>query len=139
MMEKEWTALNTQTRIEGLYMVVHGDVEHYHKSKIFCTLKAVTFIKNILKFELKCFVLKLESWVVGDFESSATTNQQLSHTKLDGLNHITQSKNLAPNKVQMKYDNYKKKIIEAYLVALHHWPLVKRPNNHYEWLSSPQH
>ncbi|KAG1735065.1 uncharacterized protein EDB91DRAFT_1083812 [Suillus paluster] len=54
---------------EGLYLVVHGDVEQYHEPKLFYTPKVASFIKGVLGMEPKCLTLELDSWVVGDFEN----------------------------------------------------------------------
>ncbi|KAG2743403.1 hypothetical protein P692DRAFT_20746245, partial [Suillus brevipes Sb2] len=101
-MQTEWTAFQARTGIEGLYLVVHGDVKQYHEPKLFDTPKVASFIKDVLDMELKCFALKLESWVVGDFgqfnvsgeasnvlncnvDNTTTISQWLSLTKLISL------------------------------------------------------
>ncbi|KAG2335323.1 hypothetical protein BDR05DRAFT_1006943 [Suillus weaverae] len=57
-MEKEWTAINAHTSMEGFCIAVQGDLEHYHKAKLFLTAKAESFIKNMLHFKLKLLTLK---------------------------------------------------------------------------------
>jgi hypothetical protein len=103
-MVEQWTAIQARTGIEGIYLVVRGDVEQYHEPKLFYTPKVASFIKDVLGMELKRFALKLESWVVGDFgqfkvsgeasnvlncnvDNTATISQWLSLTKLVSLCH----------------------------------------------------
>ncbi|KAI5985606.1 hypothetical protein EDD15DRAFT_2200512 [Pisolithus albus] len=121
VMEKEWIMLNARTGMEGFYIGVRGDVEQYHETKIFCTAKAASFIKDVLDIEPKRLALKLESWVVGNFQSSTTPNQYLSRVKLNFFDAILISKGL-PIKKTMNYINYESKIVEKYSVALHDWP-----------------
>ncbi|KAG1734108.1 hypothetical protein EDB19DRAFT_1911214 [Suillus lakei] len=95
--------------------------------------KVASFIKDMLDMEPKCFTLKLESWVVGDFDNTATISQRLSLTKLvslchwniqDGLNIIlAMTKPSCKKKVMMNYDNYEQKIMETYAVALQNYLL----------------
>ncbi|KAG1835879.1 hypothetical protein DFJ58DRAFT_847293 [Suillus subalutaceus] len=97
-----WSAINARTAVEGFYIAVRGDLEHYHEAKIFLTPKAKSFIKDILHFEPKHLALKFESWVVGDFASK---------------------------RVLMNYDNYEKKIVEVYAVAIDGWTYQKDIGN----------
>ncbi|KAG0692931.1 hypothetical protein DFH29DRAFT_1007900 [Suillus ampliporus] len=124
-MEKEWTAINARTSMEGFYIAVRGDLEHYHEAKLFLTAKAKSFIKDVLHFEPKLLALKFESWVVGNFgaESSMSTTQRLPLSKLvslcrqniqDGLDNILQKNELASKKIPMNYENYEKRIVEVY-------------------------
>ncbi|KIJ60265.1 hypothetical protein HYDPIDRAFT_76224, partial [Hydnomerulius pinastri MD-312] len=117
-----WASLNSRTAVEGFYIAVRSDVEHFHEAKIFCSPKAATFIKDVLKYEPKHLALKLESWV-----SAATTNQRLPLTKLvslchcniqDGLDVVLKSNNTVVKQVQMNYGNYERKIVEKYGVGL---------------------
>jgi hypothetical protein len=64
---RKWTAIQAQTGLEGMYLTVQGDVKQYHEPKLFYTSKVASFIKDILGMELKCFALKLKSWVVSNF------------------------------------------------------------------------
>ncbi|KAG2030361.1 hypothetical protein BDR03DRAFT_987134, partial [Suillus americanus] len=94
--------------------------------------KVRSFIKDVLGMELKHFALKVESWVVGNFDSAGTASQQLSLTKLvslchqhiqDGLDIILPTLSHPPNKkVKMNYNNYEGKIMETYGIALEHVP-----------------
>jgi hypothetical protein len=101
-MVEQWTAIQARTGIEGIYLVVRGDVEQYHEPKLFYMPKVASFIKDVLGMEPKGFTLKLESWVVGDFgqfkvsgeasnvlncnvDNTATISQRLSLTKLVSL------------------------------------------------------
>ncbi|KIK33234.1 hypothetical protein CY34DRAFT_18499 [Suillus luteus UH-Slu-Lm8-n1] len=132
-MQTEWTAIQARTGIEGIYLVVRGDVEQYHEPKLFYTPKIASFIKDVLGMEPKRFALKLESWVVGDFDNTASISQRLSLTKLvslcrrniqDGLDIIlAMAKPSRKKKVMMNYDNYERKIVETHAVALQNYPL----------------
>ncbi|KAG2142140.1 hypothetical protein BD769DRAFT_1319553, partial [Suillus cothurnatus] len=136
VMQTEWTAIQARTGIEGIYLVVHGDVEQYHEPKLFYMPKVASFIKDVLGMEPKRFALKLESWVVGDFgqfkvsgeasnvlncnvDNTETISQWLSLTKLVSLYIILATTNPSrKKKVMMNYDNYEQKIVETYAVAL---------------------
>ncbi|KAG1880021.1 hypothetical protein F4604DRAFT_1922706 [Suillus subluteus] len=135
-MEKEWTAINACTSVEGFYIAVRGDLEHFHEAKVFLTTKAKSFIKDVLHFEPKHLALKFESWVVGNFgeESSTSATKQLPLPKIVslcrkniqiGLDSILQENNLASKKVQMNYENYEKNIVEVYGVAINGWTYEK--------------
>ncbi|KAG1751318.1 uncharacterized protein EDB91DRAFT_1243592 [Suillus paluster] len=135
-MEKEWTAINARTSMEGFYIAVRGDLEHYHEAKLFLTAKAKSFIKDVLHFEPKLLALKSESWVVGNFgaESSMSTTQRLPLSKLvslcrqniqDGLDNILQKNKLASKKIPMNYDNYEKRIVKVYAIAIDGWTYEK--------------
>jgi hypothetical protein len=63
----QWTAINAHTSIQGFYIAVWGDLEHFHEAKLFLTAKAKSFIKDVLHFKLKHLALKFETWVVGNF------------------------------------------------------------------------
>ncbi|KAG1749256.1 hypothetical protein EDB19DRAFT_1904770 [Suillus lakei] len=128
-MEKEWT-------MEGFYIAVRGDLEHYHEAKLFLTDKAKSLIKDVLHFEPKLLALKFESWVVGNFstESAMSTSQRLPLSKLislcrqniqDGLDNILQKNKLASKKIPINYDNYEKRIVEIYAVAIDGWTYGK--------------
>ncbi|KAG1719263.1 hypothetical protein EDB19DRAFT_1836913 [Suillus lakei] len=108
----KWTTIQAQTGIEGIYLVVHGNVEQYHEPKLFCMPKVASFIKDVLGMELKRFALKLKSWVVGDFTFIDKTHIILATTKPS-----------CKKKVMMNYDNYKQKIVKTYTVALQNYLL----------------
>ncbi|KAG2044042.1 hypothetical protein BDR03DRAFT_1087427 [Suillus americanus] len=132
-MQTEWTAIQARTGIEGIYLVVRGDVEQYHEPKLFYMPKVASFIKDVLGMEPKHFVLKLESWVVGYFDNSTTISQRLLLTKLVSLCHrniqdgldiiLATTKPSCKKKVMMNYNNYEQKIVETYAVALQNYPL----------------
>ncbi|KAG1724732.1 hypothetical protein EDB19DRAFT_1915398 [Suillus lakei] len=128
----EWTAINVHTSMEGFYITVWGDLEHYHEAKLFLTDKANSFIKDVLHFEPKLLTLKFKSWVVGNFstESAMSTSRWLLLSKLvslcrqniqDGLDNILQKNKLASKKIPMNYDNYEKRIVKIYAVAINGW------------------
>ncbi|KAG2033325.1 hypothetical protein BDR03DRAFT_985086 [Suillus americanus] len=97
-----------------MYLVVQGNIKQYHEPKLFYTSKVASFIKDVLGMELKHFTLKLESWVVGNFDSAST----------DGLDDIVATLNPAPKKrVMMNYNNYEQEIVETYSIALYGFPL----------------
>ncbi|KAG1723338.1 hypothetical protein EDB19DRAFT_1600601, partial [Suillus lakei] len=120
-------AIHACTAVEGFYIAVRGDLEHYHKVKIFLTAKAKSFVKDILHFEPKHLALKFESWAVGDFSAcsliqcrpcvSDPSNVQ-SHQRLPQTENILQKHKLTSKKVLMNYDNYEKKIVEVYAVPI---------------------
>ncbi|KAG2145705.1 hypothetical protein BD769DRAFT_1660813 [Suillus cothurnatus] len=135
-MEREWTAINARTSMEGFYIAVRGDLEHFHEAKLFLTAKAKSFIKDVLHFEPKHLALKFESWVVGNFgeETSRSATQRLPLAKIislcrkniqNGLDNILQKNNLASKKIPMNYDNYEKNIVEVYAVAMNGWTYEK--------------
>ncbi|KAG1719408.1 hypothetical protein EDD22DRAFT_963254 [Suillus occidentalis] len=137
-MQTEWAGIQARTGLEGMYIAVRGDVEQYHEPKLFYTAKVGSFIKDVLGMEPKRFALKVESWVVGDFDSGGTVNRRLSLTKLislcrqliqDGLDIVLPTLKHPPKKkVQMNYDNYEGKIVETYGVALENFPgTVRNP------------
>ncbi|KAG1849398.1 hypothetical protein F4604DRAFT_1934895 [Suillus subluteus] len=115
-----------------MYLAVRGDVEQYHEPKLFYTAKVGSFIKDVLGMEPKRFALKVESWVVGDFNSAGTVNRRLSLTKLvslcrqliqDRLDIILPTlRHLPKKKVKMNYNNYEGKIVETYGVTLANFP-----------------
>ncbi|KAG2089872.1 uncharacterized protein F5147DRAFT_787551 [Suillus discolor] len=136
-MEKEWENITSRTGVKGFYIAVHGDVEHFHESKIFYTPKAQSFIKEISHLDPKCFALKFESWVTGDFDTHADVTHCLPSTKLislcctniqEGLNAIMKKYNLSKKKVKMNYDNYEQKVIEMHGIALEGWTCGKVRN-----------
>ncbi|KAG1904242.1 uncharacterized protein F5891DRAFT_1184437 [Suillus fuscotomentosus] len=89
--------------VEGFYVAVHGDVEHFHKLKIFYTPKVKSFIKEITHLDPKHFALKFESWVMGNFDAINTKNH------------------LSKKKINMNYDNYESKIVEKHGIILEGW------------------
>ncbi|KAG2107635.1 uncharacterized protein F5147DRAFT_774080 [Suillus discolor] len=131
-MQTEWTSIQACTVLEGMYIAVQGDVEQYHEPKLVYTAKVGSFIKDVLSMEPKRFVLKVESWVVGNFDTAGTASQQLSLTKLislcrqhiqDGLDIILPTLSHPPKKkVKMNYNNYEGKIVKTYGVALENFP-----------------
>ncbi|KAG1806942.1 hypothetical protein EV424DRAFT_1544032 [Suillus variegatus] len=139
-MQTEWASIQARTGLEGMYLAVRGDVEQYHEPKLFYTAKVGSFIKDVLGMEPKRFALKVESWVVGDFDSAGTVSQRLSLTKLvslcrqhiqDGLDIIIPTLRHPPKKkVKMNYNNYEGKIVETYGVALENFPgTIRNPGN----------
>ncbi|KAG1784997.1 uncharacterized protein HD556DRAFT_1451162 [Suillus plorans] len=131
-MKTEWASIQARTGLEGMYLAVQGDVEQYHKLKLFYTAKVGSFIKDVLGMEPKRFALKVKSWVVGDFDSAGTVSQRLSLTKLvslccqhiqDGLDIIIPTLRYPlKKKVKMNYNNYEGKIVETYGIALENFP-----------------
>ncbi|KAG1813902.1 uncharacterized protein BJ212DRAFT_1300786 [Suillus subaureus] len=128
--------VNQGISIEGFYIAVRGDVEHFHELKIFYTPKAQSFIKEISHLNPKHFALKFKSWVTGNFDTHADSTHHLSPTKLinlcctniqEGLNAIMRKCNLS-KKIKMNYDNYKKKIIKMHSIALEGWTCGKVQN-----------
>lgn len=73
----QWLAIHARTSVEGFYIAVRGDLEHYHEAKIFLTAKAKSFIKDVLHFEPKHLALKFESWAVGDFGKQSLIQRRL--------------------------------------------------------------
>ncbi|KAG1758949.1 hypothetical protein EDD22DRAFT_783245, partial [Suillus occidentalis] len=131
-MEKEvhtgWMNITSRTGVEGFYVAVCGDVEHFHEAKIFCTPQVQSFVKEVLNLDPKCFALKFESWATGDF--GVWSYNHLSPTKLismchksiqEGLDEIVQKLKLSWKKIKMNYDNYKRKIVETYRIELDGW------------------
>ncbi|KAG1724502.1 uncharacterized protein EDB91DRAFT_1023471, partial [Suillus paluster] len=119
-----WENITSRTGIEGFYIAVRGDVEHFHESKIFYTPKARSFIKEISHLDPKCFALKFKSWVT---DTRADATHRLSPTKLislchtniqEGLDAIVRKCNLSKKKIKMNYDNYEQKIVEMHGIAL---------------------
>ncbi|KAG2361987.1 hypothetical protein BDR07DRAFT_1584621, partial [Suillus spraguei] len=115
--------------MEGFYIAVQGDLEHYHKAKLFLTDKAKSFIRDVLHFEPKLLALKFKPWV-----SAMSTSQWLLLSKLvslcrqniqDGLDNILQKNKLASKKIPMNYDNYEKRVVEIYAVAIDGWTYGK--------------
>ncbi|KAG1735567.1 uncharacterized protein EDB91DRAFT_1083656 [Suillus paluster] len=94
-MEKEWLAIHAHTLVEGFYIAVWGDLEHYHEVKIFITAKAKSFIKDVLHFEPKHLTLKFESWAFRDFVCAEKNIQ-------DGLDNILQKHQLTSRKRFMR-------------------------------------
>ncbi|KAG1852225.1 hypothetical protein F4604DRAFT_1538497, partial [Suillus subluteus] len=121
----QWSAINACTSVEGFYIAVQGDLEHYHEAKIFLTPKAKSFIKDVLHFEPKHLALKFESWVVGDFSTRSLIHHFYISERRNGQHTFRiismcykQDHKLASRKVLMNYDNYEKKIVEVYAVAI---------------------
>ncbi|KAG1836468.1 hypothetical protein DFJ58DRAFT_734951 [Suillus subalutaceus] len=119
-MQTEWTSIQARTGLKGMYIAVGS------------------FIKDVLGMEPKCFALKVESWVVGNFDSASTASQRLSLTKLislcrqhiqDRLDIILPTLSHPPKKkVKMNYDNYEGKIVETYSIALGNFPgIIQNP------------
>ncbi|KAG2058705.1 hypothetical protein BDR06DRAFT_968235 [Suillus hirtellus] len=124
------TNITSHTGVEGFYVAVHGDIEHFHEVKIFCTPKAQSFVKEVLNLDPKCFALKFESWVTGDFDNCVDAMQRLSSTKLismcqksiqEGLDRIVQKHKLSQKKIKMNYDNHEQKIVKTYRIELEGW------------------
>ncbi|KIJ60972.1 hypothetical protein HYDPIDRAFT_31843 [Hydnomerulius pinastri MD-312] len=114
-MEQDWTTIANKTGIEGFYVAVRGDVEHFHEAKIFYTPKARSFMQEISNLDPKRFALKFESWVTGNFDTHADVTQRLPAVKIislcrksiqDGLDAVLQKHKLSKRKVNMNYDNY---------------------------------
>ncbi|KAG1724722.1 hypothetical protein EDB19DRAFT_1834054 [Suillus lakei] len=134
-METEWTAINVRTSMEGFYITVWGDLEHYHEAKLFLTDKANSFIKDVLHFEPKLLALQFELWVVGNFSAgimhrvsnvhitvaSAVKTCVLCYGLMCCTNNILQKNKLASKKIPMNYDNYEKRIVKIYAVAIDGW------------------
>jgi hypothetical protein len=59
-----------QTGIQGFYVAVRQDVEHYHEPKVFATEAGARFMKEILGITQQELVLKLESWVISGLGTS---------------------------------------------------------------------
>ncbi|KAG1745400.1 uncharacterized protein EDB91DRAFT_1269742 [Suillus paluster] len=116
-MEKEWTAINARTSMEGFYIAVRGDLEHYHEAKLFLTAKAKSFIKDVLHFEPKLLALKFESHRVVDVHDTAASIVE--------THNILQKNKLASKKIPMNYNNYEKRIVEVYAIAIDGWTYEK--------------
>ncbi|KAG0692052.1 hypothetical protein DFH29DRAFT_1009497 [Suillus ampliporus] len=117
-MEKEWTAINARTSMEGFY------------------ISAKSFIKDVLHFEPKLLALKFESWVVGNFGAesfdvhntvaSIVETRQFVQTKHSRwLRQYFAENELASKKIPMNYENYEKRIVEVYAVAIDGWTYEK--------------
>ncbi|KAG0697417.1 hypothetical protein DFH29DRAFT_1003729 [Suillus ampliporus] len=121
-MANEWENITSRTGIEGFYIAVRGDIEHFHESKIFYTPKARSFIKEISHLDPKCFALKFESWV--------TVDQFMSHQHSGGTRcHREKMQPVKKKKkIKMNYDNYEQKIIEMHGIALEGWTCGKVQN-----------
>ncbi|KAG1876358.1 hypothetical protein F4604DRAFT_1549845, partial [Suillus subluteus] len=120
-----WENITSRTGVEGFYIAVRGDVEHFHEAKIFYTPKAQSFIKEISHLDPKRFALKFESWVT---DTRADATHRLSPTKLislcrtniqEGLSeYVHCHSNIFADAINMNYDNYEQKIVERHGIAL---------------------
>ncbi|KAG1726515.1 uncharacterized protein EDB91DRAFT_1086747 [Suillus paluster] len=118
-MEQEWQNITARTGVEGFYVAVCGDVEHFHESNIFYTPKAKSFIKEITHLDPKRFALKFESWVMGNFGKRSMSNQYSRGSQCQDA--INTKNNLLKKKINMNYDNYENKIVEKHRIILEGW------------------
>jgi hypothetical protein len=66
-----------RTGIEGLYIAVRGDVEHYNQAKVFCTEKAARFLNTRFGIDPRWLALQLESFVVADLPAGECLSNKL--------------------------------------------------------------
>ncbi|EGN93405.1 hypothetical protein SERLA73DRAFT_156345 [Serpula lacrymans var. lacrymans S7.3] len=118
----KWTALSTQTGMDGFYVAVRGGCRRLCRAQGVCSEKAEQFSTDILGHEPRNLALKLEAYII----SASSVNCQHPPNKLiseshtiiqDELEFILHSNN-GSRAIKMNYNNYEKKIVEHYGIAL---------------------
>lgn len=69
-LHKQWTALTKRCGLEGFYIGVRGDIEHYNQAKVFCSEKAARFLTVAFGTDPRVLALKLESFIVAGLDVS---------------------------------------------------------------------
>jgi hypothetical protein len=147
----QWQGVSERTGIEGFYMAVRTDIEHYHQPKQFFSTKATAFFEDCLKLDPERVALQFEAWCVGGPDKDESKPKRTAAQEISECHQIIQERLSKPlclwyqlkinylaaailskygyhEKLIMNYDNYERKVVEEHSVELRGWVTSKVTN-----------
>ncbi|TFK61888.1 hypothetical protein BDN72DRAFT_863267 [Pluteus cervinus] len=127
------------TGLEMMVIAVRGQYRDINKPEIYCTSRMEDFTEDVLGMTVEELALKGDGYVVSGLRLTNKPVAELSRKILvskcrthiqKGLQTIVDSTRTASTKrkVIMNYDNYERRIVETYSIALVGWPFDRITN-----------
>ncbi|TFK60512.1 hypothetical protein BDN72DRAFT_864296 [Pluteus cervinus] len=133
------TSLVALTGLELMVLGVRGKYKDINKPEVFCTARMEDFAEDVLGMSAEELVLKADGYVVSGLRLGNRPTSDLPRGKLvgkcrtqiqKGLQDIVNSTRNTSSKRRtiMNYENYERRVVEKYSIALVGWPLDKVTN-----------